>query len=311
MGHVVKAFKVLYLPFWMNLKVAAFGVGSICLMNFSLQFNSIGFYQMLKLCIVPCCLVINLVTYGEWATRKVVGALVLVLFGVGVATVSDVELNAVGSMFGAAAVLVTAQYQIWQGKKQKESGLSSMQLANSVSLYQIYVGAALSIFFEGEKLISRYFLATGVETDQTGLGSGEAEAASFSEKYYLAGMISLSCLLAVSVNVHSFALIGKTSAVTFQVIGHGKTCLILLAGYWNFLQTGGELSELYVNLSGVAIALFGVVLYSNLQLAGDNGSDWCDACLPAPALAFFRPASSKNAYEKVSSKDEDLEMSKK
>ena len=34
--------------------------------------------------------------------------------------------------------------------------------------------------------------------------------------------IALSCVLALSVNLCTYGLIGKTSAVTYQVVGHAK-----------------------------------------------------------------------------------------
>jgi hypothetical protein len=43
--------------------------------------------------------------------------------------------------------------------------------------------------------------------------------------------ITLSCLIAVSVNFSTFLVIGTTSPVTYQVLGHLKTCLILSFGY--------------------------------------------------------------------------------
>lgn len=43
--------------------------------------------------------------------------------------------------------------------------------------------------------------------------------------------ILLSCLIAVLVNFSTFLVIGKTSPVTYQVLGHLKTCLVLGFGY--------------------------------------------------------------------------------
>ncbi|KAJ6952973.1 UDP-xylose transporter 3 [Populus alba x Populus x berolinensis] len=43
--------------------------------------------------------------------------------------------------------------------------------------------------------------------------------------------IVLSCLISVSVNFSTFLVIGKTSPVTYQVLGHLKTCLVLAFGY--------------------------------------------------------------------------------
>ena len=39
---------------------------------------------------------------------------------------------------------------------------------------------------------------------------------------------------ALAVNLCSFGLIGRTSAITFQVVGHMKTCLVLVGGYMLF-----------------------------------------------------------------------------
>lgn len=45
---------------------------------------------------------------------------------------------------------------------------------------------------------------------------------------------SLSCVVAVGVNVFTCFLLGKTSAVTYQVVGHIKTIIILSGGYFFF-----------------------------------------------------------------------------
>ena len=52
-------------------KVAAAGVASIGFMNVSLSLNSVGFYQVTKLTIVPVTLVINYVCYDVSTTTKV------------------------------------------------------------------------------------------------------------------------------------------------------------------------------------------------------------------------------------------------
>ncbi len=269
-------FQPAYLPLQMNLLVAVFGVGSICLMNFSLKLNSIGFYQVMKLCVVPCCLVINAISYGEYSSRKIIGSLVLVLMGVGIATVTDVSFNAPGFICGVFAVVITAQYQIWQGKKQQEYKLSSQQLALSVSFFQIFVAGVCAIMFEID----------GVR-DFLGDDTAHSAAVSEEESPSLWILILVSCLLAVSVNVHSFALIGKTSAVTFQVVGHGKTCLILLSGYFMHVQEGKPMSDLFSNIFGVAVALCGVILYSHLKINPNGQSDWCDKMLPNSVLKYF------------------------
>lgn len=69
--------------------------------------------------------------------------------------------------------------------------------------------------------------------------------------------IILSCLIAVSVNFSTFLVIGKTSPVTYQVLGHLKTCLVLGFGYTLLHDPFTER-----NIIGILVAIFGMGLYS-------------------------------------------------
>ncbi|KAL2539979.1 putative membrane protein [Abeliophyllum distichum] len=69
--------------------------------------------------------------------------------------------------------------------------------------------------------------------------------------------IVLSCLISVSVNFSTFLVIGKTSPVTYQVLGHLKTCLVLAFGY---VLLSNPFS--WRNIFGIMVALVGMVLYS-------------------------------------------------
>ena len=54
-----------------------------------------------------------------------------------------------------------------------------------------------------------------------------------------------TCFLALAVNLCSFGLIGRTSAITFQVVGHAKTCLVLTGGYVLFPAKVTDMQQLY------------------------------------------------------------------
>lgn len=69
--------------------------------------------------------------------------------------------------------------------------------------------------------------------------------------------IVLSCLISVSVNFSTFLVIGKTSPVTYQVLGHLKTCLVLAFGYVLLRDPFS-----WRNILGILIAVIGMVLYS-------------------------------------------------
>lgn len=67
----------------------------------------------------------------------------------------------------------------------------------------------------------------------------------------------LSCLISVSVNFSTFLVIGKTSPVTYQVLGHLKTCLVLAFGYVLLRDPFS-----WRNIFGILVAIVGMVLYS-------------------------------------------------
>ncbi len=70
--------------------------------------------------------------------------------------------------------------------------------------------------------------------------------------------IALSCLIAVSVNFSTFLVIGKCDAVTYQVLGHLKTVLILVLGFVMLKNPANPRA-----VSGIAIAMVGMVAYAH------------------------------------------------
>lgn len=79
----------------------------------------------------------------------------------------------------------------------------------------------------------------------------------YGHESFLQVFILLSCLISVSVNFSTFLVIGKTSPITYQVLGHLKTCLVLAFGY---VLLSDPFS--WRNILGILIALFGMILYS-------------------------------------------------
>lgn len=90
---------------------------SIGLLNLSLGFNSVGFYQMTKLAIIPCTVFLETVFLNKKFSRSVQGSLAVLLVGVGIATVTDLQLNALGSFLSFLAVVTTCIAQIVSFRK--------------------------------------------------------------------------------------------------------------------------------------------------------------------------------------------------
>ena len=108
--------------------VAALGVASIAFMNFSLQHNTVGFYQMTKLLCIPTIVAISRFANAATFSRKIYLTLALVCLGVGVSTVTDINFNALGTVFGALAVVSTSQFQIWYHQSQPSPTLYSVRI---------------------------------------------------------------------------------------------------------------------------------------------------------------------------------------
>eukprot|EP00802_Teleaulax_amphioxeia_P022061 Tamp_22473.p1 GENE.Tamp_22473~~Tamp_22473.p1 ORF type:complete len:344 (+),score=55.33 Tamp_22473:46-1077(+) len=248
---------------WITAAVGAFG---IVFMNLSLQTNSISFYQITKLCIIPTVLLVDFVREGKTQTVRVYLSLSLLLLGVGVATVTDVEASLKGMGIALIAVVSTAQFQIWQGSKQKQHGLSAIQATHSVAMPQAVVTILAAVPLERDIMTHR-----------------------FDNNYTDVALIALTCLIAMVMNVTSFGLIGKTSATTFQVVGHAKTCLIIASGFIFYPPPYFSMTEVK-NLLGICIAIVGMILYGHIKnvdgkrASGEDVSDCLESCLPGPAV---------------------------
>lgn len=210
---------------------------SIGLLNLSLGFNSVGFYQMTKLAIIPCTILLETLFFMKKFSRSIQLSLTILLLGVGIATVTDLQLNLLGSVLSLLAIVTTCIAQIMTNTIQKRYKVSSTQL-----LYQSCPYQALTLFIIGPFL-------DGLLTN--------LNVFAFSYTPQVLVFIVLSCLISVSVNFSTFLVIGKTSPVTYQVLGHLKTCLVLGFGY---VLLHDPFS--WRNIFGILVALVGMILYS-------------------------------------------------
>ena len=120
---------------------------SCSLMNYSLRTNTVGSYQMLKVAVLPATIALAAVQ-GTRITSVDLGTAFLVSAGTAIATVTDVDLTLGGGAIGLAAVLATAQYQVAQGRIQKESELTSTQAMHAISLPQAVLTLGASLVLE-------------------------------------------------------------------------------------------------------------------------------------------------------------------
>ncbi|KAG2573388.1 hypothetical protein PVAP13_7KG237200 [Panicum virgatum] len=225
---------------------------SIGLLNLSLGFNSIGFYQMTKLAIIPFTVLLETIFLKKRFSESIKLSLLVLLLGVGIASVTDLKLNLLGSILSGLAIATTCVGQILTNTIQKRLKVSSTQLLYQSAPYQAAI-----------------LFATGPFVDQF-----LTNRSVFAHKYSapVLGFIVLSCLIAVSVNFSTFLVIGTTSPVTYQVLGHLKTCLVLSFGY-TLLHDPFTLR----NILGILIAIFGMALYSYFSVRESKKKSTNDA----------------------------------
>eukprot|EP00040_Diaphanoeca_grandis_P019852 m.105164 g.105164 ORF g.105164 m.105164 type:complete len:327 (+) comp27624_c1_seq1:80-1060(+) len=217
-----------------------------CASLINLNYNTVGFYQISKILVTPTVMFINYFLYDEGTTTEVKLAVTVMLAGVTMATVTDVDVTKVGFLIGIGAVLGSGQSQLLIQKKQKELQASANQL---LVAYTPFVMVMLSICTPIDKAISEHPDFTVTEWLQT-YGTSDAIA-----------MVIFSGFFGLLVSLSTFLMIGATSALTYNIVGHLKTVTILTVGVVYF---GDSVNS--KKLFGIMIALIGVIWYSKIKL---------------------------------------------
>ncbi|KAI4385492.1 hypothetical protein MLD38_003512 [Melastoma candidum] len=196
---------------------------------------------MTKLAIIPFTVLLETLFLHKSFSGNIKMSLFVMLIGVWIASVTDLQLNAVGTVVSALAIVTTCVGQILTNTIQKKLNVSSTQL-----LYQSAPFQAAILFVSGP-LVDQCLTKQNV----------------FAYPYspIVLGSIILSCLIAVAVNFSTFLVIGKTSPVTYQVLGHLKTCLVLAFGYTLLHDPFTRR-----NIIGIMVAILGMGLYSYFSI---------------------------------------------
>ncbi|XP_047327123.1 UDP-rhamnose/UDP-galactose transporter 3-like [Impatiens glandulifera] len=226
-----------HVPNWELIWFSIVANMSITGMNLSLMLNSVGFYQISKLSMIPVVCVLEWILHNKHYSREVKLSVVLVVIGVGVCTVTDVKVNGKGFSCACVAVFSTSLQQISIGSLQKKYSIGSFELLSKTAPFQaaslLTFGPFIDYLLNGESIME-YNWSTGAFV-----------------------FILLSCTLAVFCNISQYLCIGRFSAVSFQVLGHMKTVCVLTLGWVLF---DSELT--FKNIMGMIIAVIGMIVYS-------------------------------------------------
>lgn len=234
---------------------------SIVTLNLSLMLNSVGFYQIAKLLIIPFVCLVEKFWLGRVFTSSVITSVIIVILGVAVVTVTDVgaEGNPLGVAVAGLSVVSSGMQQIFCRTMQQQHRLSANELLSNTAPVQGWTLLALGPFLD--KYVS-------------GLWVNHYEWSTPA-----IAVLSLSCACAIFVNLSQFACLGRFSAVSFQVLGHSKTVCVLLGG-WAFL--GDKVAP--KQLLGMALAVFGMVLYGFSTLPSKASKGALDSAAAAAVV---------------------------
>ena len=217
-------------------KIALGNLASVAFMNWSLVYNSVGFYQISKLACIPMTLLLEtmLGCRQQLITPTLIFSLFLISCGMYLISVKEVSFTTEGLFFAALAVISTSLSQIFFGPLQRGLQLDSLQLLFHTSPW-ITCGSFISaLFTENMENLMKMKLNSIVIID-----------------------IMFSCFMAVIVNSSNYYVLAFASPLTYQIIGHVKTIIIIISG---FLIFNHDFS--FRILGGIIVALLGVIIYT-------------------------------------------------
>lgn len=227
------------LPWRATLYFSVIAVISIASLNLSLLVNPVGLYQVAKLLVIPFVCGVEAIGYGRRFNMATIISIATVVIGVAVVTVNDLgsgSTSLLGVIVAGVSVVGSGMQQILCGAMQREYKLQSHQLLAATAPVQ---GSIL--------LVSGPFIDAAVSGNWIGGYALTTPAVA---------VLLASCVISVGVNVSQFMCLGRFTAVTFQVIGHTKTILVLLISW---LALGEQMSAR--KLLGMAVAVAGMIAY--------------------------------------------------
>ncbi|KAK2457880.1 UDP-rhamnose/UDP-galactose transporter 6 [Trifolium repens] len=239
-----------HLPLSELIKFVFFANFSIVGMNVSLMWNSVGFYQIAKLSMIPVSCLLEVCLDKIRYSRDTKLSIGVVLLGVGVCTVTDVSVNMKGFVAAFIAVWSTSLQQYYVHYLQRKYSLSSFNLLGHTAPAQA-----------GSLLLLGPFLDYWLTNNRVDQYAYDVPSTMF---------ILLSCTIAVGTNLSQFICIGRFTAVSFQVLGHMKTILVLIMGFFFF---GREGLNLHVVI-GMIIAVVGMMWYGNASSKPGGKERW-------------------------------------
>ena len=204
-------------------------------MNRCLAHSSVGFYQVSKLGCIPVTILLEKVfkLSRQSLTLSLSLSLVLVVAGLAMTVQEEIVADSEGVLWAVLGIAVTSGAQVFFAPLQRELGLDSLQLLFHTSPWLLCGAAMSTTLFENVPDLLQFRFSSPVVMG-----------------------IALSCALAALFNVSNYHVLSAVSPVTYILVGHAKTVLVMLAGVL-YLDSLPSLRM----CAGVVLAMLGVTAY--------------------------------------------------
>jgi len=155
-------------------------------------------------------IIIEALFFQKYLDGKLRLSIIPICLGVILTSATDYRLNLVGTLYAVAGVIVTSFYQIWSGTLQKSLECDALQL-------QFYAAP-----------LSAIFILPFIPLFDNLRFNDPASVWNFAYTPTNIGLIFSTGMIAFLVNISIFLVIGKSSALTYNILGHAKTCFVLI-----------------------------------------------------------------------------------
>ncbi|KAK5645369.1 hypothetical protein RI129_006669, partial [Pyrocoelia pectoralis] len=175
---------------------------------------------------------------GKQFSSKVKLTTVPIIVGVTLCFIYDIRLNLLGTVFALSGVTITSFYQVLVNSKQAELQLNSMQL----------------LFYQAP--LSAFLLSLCIPLVEPQIVTTFTHHWTLTEVCF----IIISSSTAVLVNLTTYWILGNTSPLTYNMVGHSKFVLIMIGGWYLYDKEMSQNQWL-----GICFTLCGVFLYTHVM----------------------------------------------
>ena len=228
---------------------------NVVLPNASLAYSSIQFYQVVRVLLTPCVVLLNYLISRATIPAQAALTLIPVCAGVAIVSYFDVSPKAgsrgtslLGVFFAFSGVFASSIYTVWIARYHKILECTSMQLLLNQAPVSVLIMLYIIPFSDDITIWQATPLPTWLLIGFVCL-PGNRTLHDRSLIAYQSGI--LACLI----NLSQFMIIHEAGPVSSTVVGHFKTCSIIMLGW---IHSRKPLSD--GSLVGIVLAVGGIIL---------------------------------------------------